>query len=76
MELSEIKFYCFTVKLNKMSSVEHLRGFVTERMTAAAEEIFSVFHRTIAAYEAEVDRQRRLLKALHNPEMKSPKIGV
>lgn len=59
-----------------MSSVEHLRGFVTERLKAAAEEIFVVFHRTIMAYEAEVERQRSLLKAFHHPESKVPKTGV
>lgn len=65
-----------TVELYKMSSVEHLRGFVTERLTAAAEEIFGVFHRTIVAYEAEVDRQRRLLNVFYNPEIKLHKLGL
>ncbi|KAM4597318.1 uncharacterized protein V3H82_023869 [Fundulus diaphanus] len=46
-----------------MSSVQHLREFISERLTAAAEEIFGVFHRTIAQYEEEMDRQRRLLDA-------------
>lgn len=64
------------VELNKMSSVEHLRGFVTERLTAAAEEIFGVFHRTIAAYEAEVERQRGLLKAFSRPEIKLHRLGL
>lgn len=68
--------YCLTVELNKMSSVEHLRGFVTERLTAAAEEIFGVFHRTIVAYEAEVERQRRLLDVCYNPEIKLHKLGL
>lgn len=59
-----------------MSSVEHLRGFVRERLTAAAEEIFGVFHRTIVELEAEVDRQRRLLNVFYNPEIKLHRLGV
>ncbi|XP_036953291.1 zinc finger protein 436-like [Acanthopagrus latus] len=43
-----------------MSSVEYLREFVNERLTAAAEEIFRVFKKTIVEYEEEIDRQRRL----------------
>ncbi|KAM4597235.1 uncharacterized protein V3H82_023112 [Fundulus diaphanus] len=50
-----------------MSSVQHLREFISERLTAAAEEIFGVFHRTIAQYEEEMDRQRRLLDAAWRP---------
>lgn len=49
---------------------------MTERLTAAAEEIFGVFHRTIVAYEAEVERQRRLLNVLYNPEIKLHKLGL
>ncbi|KAM4597427.1 uncharacterized protein V3H82_024774 [Fundulus diaphanus] len=52
-----------------MSSVQHLRDFISERLTAAAEEIFGVFHRTIAQYEEEMDRQRRLLDAAWRPEI-------
>uniref|UniRef100_A0A096M4Z3 Zinc finger protein OZF-like n=1 Tax=Poecilia formosa TaxID=48698 RepID=A0A096M4Z3_POEFO len=47
--------------MSGMSSAQHLREFISERLTAAAEEIFSVFQRTIAQYEEELDRQRRLL---------------
>ncbi|XP_049429941.1 uncharacterized protein LOC125887286 [Epinephelus fuscoguttatus] len=43
------------------NSVEYLREFVKERLTAAAEDILGVFKRTIVAYEEEIDRQRRLL---------------
>ncbi|XP_049435775.1 zinc finger protein with KRAB and SCAN domains 8-like [Epinephelus fuscoguttatus] len=53
-----------------MSSAEHLRRFVNERLTAAAEEIFGVFKKTIVAYEEEIDRQRRLLDIVWNPEIK------
>uniref|UniRef100_A0A096MF82 Zinc finger protein OZF-like n=1 Tax=Poecilia formosa TaxID=48698 RepID=A0A096MF82_POEFO len=51
-----------------MSSAQHLREFISERLTAAAEEIFSVFQRTIAQYEEELDRQRRLLDGGWRPD--------
>ncbi|XP_059196802.1 uncharacterized protein LOC131977492 [Centropristis striata] len=44
-----------------MSAVEHLREFVNERLTAAAEEIFGAFKKAVIEYEEEIDRQRRLL---------------
>lgn len=59
-----------------MSSAEVLREFVNERLAAAAEEIFGVFGRTVAEYEAEIDRQRRLLDLLCKPEIKLHRIGV
>ncbi|XP_068592973.1 uncharacterized protein [Cebidichthys violaceus] len=42
-----------------MSKVQMLRCLVNQRLTAAAEEIFSLFERTIAEYEEE---RRRLLQ--------------
>ncbi|XP_042343953.1 oocyte zinc finger protein XlCOF7.1-like [Plectropomus leopardus] len=53
-----------------MSSVEYLRNFVNERLTAAAEEIFGVFKQTIVEYEEEIDRQRKLLENVSKPEIK------
>ncbi|XP_054895589.1 uncharacterized protein LOC129366023 [Poeciliopsis prolifica] len=53
-----------------MSSVECLRQFVNERLTAAAQEIFSVFEKTISDYEEEINRQRRLLTIAWKPEVK------
>ncbi|XP_034547128.1 uncharacterized protein LOC117818380 isoform X2 [Notolabrus celidotus] len=50
-----------------MSSIESLRSFVLERLTAAAEEIFGAFKRTIVEYEEEIDRQRRLLDNVWTP---------
>ncbi|XP_041657760.1 zinc finger protein 37 homolog [Cheilinus undulatus] len=44
-----------------MFAADRLREFVFERLTAAAEDIFGVFQRTIVEYEAEIDRHRRLL---------------
>ncbi|XP_058469229.1 zinc finger protein with KRAB and SCAN domains 8-like [Solea solea] len=45
-----------------MSSLRYLRNLISERLTAAAEEIFRAFEQTIVEYEEEVDRQRRLLQ--------------
>ncbi|KAM4743787.1 uncharacterized protein FYW61_000039 [Anableps anableps] len=55
--------------MSGMSSVQHLREFISERLTAAAEEIFSVFQRTIVQYEEEMGRQRRLLDITWSPEV-------
>ncbi|XP_029974660.1 zinc finger protein 771-like [Salarias fasciatus] len=53
-----------------MSSVQALREFITERLTAAAGEIFTVFQQTIVQYEEEIDRQRRLLETSWKPKIK------
>ncbi|XP_078141501.1 uncharacterized protein LOC139928035 [Centroberyx gerrardi] len=53
-----------------MSTVQCLRTFVNERLTAAAEEILGVFEKTIEVYEEEIDRQRRLLDIVLKPEIK------
>ncbi|XP_027869881.1 uncharacterized protein LOC114142686 [Xiphophorus couchianus] len=58
------------VNMSGMSSVQHLREFISERLAAAAEEIFSVFQRTVAQYEEELDRQRRLLDGAWRPEVR------
>ncbi|XP_044065415.1 zinc finger protein 391-like [Siniperca chuatsi] len=59
-----------------MSSVECLREFVIERLTAAAEEIFGVFRKTIVEYEKEICRQRRLLDIVWKPEIKLHRIEL
>ena len=59
-----------------MSSVENLREFVNERLTAAAEEIFRVFEQTVVDYEKEIDRQRRLLDIVRKPEIKLHRMGM
>ncbi|XP_030278569.1 zinc finger protein 2 homolog isoform X6 [Sparus aurata] len=59
-----------------MSSVECLRGFINERLTAAAEEIFGVFQKTIVEYEEEIDRQRKLLDVVWKPEIKLHRIEL
>ncbi|XP_042365532.1 zinc finger protein OZF-like [Plectropomus leopardus] len=59
-----------------MSSVQYLKEFVNERLTAAAEEIFGVFEKTIVEYEEVIDRQRRLLDVVWKPEIKSPSLEL
>ena len=58
-----------------MSSVQYLREFINERLTAAAEEIFGVFTETIVKYEEEIDRQRKLLDSVLRPELKLHRTG-
>ncbi|XP_004078823.1 zinc finger protein 397-like isoform X1 [Oryzias latipes] len=64
-----------------MSSVQSLREFISEQLTAAAEEIFRQFEKTIVHYEEEMDRQRRLLDNCsswrvptnpHRPDLEPP----
>ncbi|KAM4739847.1 uncharacterized protein FYW61_004151 [Anableps anableps] len=50
-----------------MCSAEPLRQFIRERLTAAAEEIFTQLEKTIVQYEEELDRQRRLLDLTWRP---------
>ncbi|XP_037837301.1 cilia- and flagella-associated protein 251-like [Kryptolebias marmoratus] len=52
-----------------MSSVQSLRQFISERLTAAAGEIFTEFEKTIVQYEEEIDRQRRLLDISSKPQI-------
>ncbi|XP_026218232.1 uncharacterized protein LOC113163657 isoform X2 [Anabas testudineus] len=59
-----------------MSSVLQLREFVTERLSAAAAEIFGVFEKTIVEYEEEIKRQRGLLEIVWRPEIKLHRIEL
>ncbi|XP_035004870.2 zinc finger protein with KRAB and SCAN domains 8 [Hippoglossus stenolepis] len=58
------------------AQVPAMRAMLTERLTAAAEEIVSVFEETVAEYdrversEREICRQRRLLDAVMQPEVR------
>ncbi|XP_056136123.1 zinc finger and SCAN domain-containing protein 21-like [Lampris incognitus] len=54
-----------------MSRLQMLRLVVQQRLTAAAEEIFGVFEKTIEEYEEEIDRQRRLLAHVTNASEKA-----
>ncbi|XP_034747454.1 zinc finger protein 2 homolog isoform X2 [Etheostoma cragini] len=66
-----------------MCKVQMLRALVEQRLTAAAEEIFGLFERTIAEYEEELcrskeenERQRELLDAVFNPQLRVPRADV
>lgn len=59
-----------------MSKVQKLRAFVSQRLTAAAEEIFVLFERAIAEYEEEVCRKHKLLDAVFNPEVRLHTAGL
>ncbi|XP_041810696.1 zinc finger and SCAN domain-containing protein 2-like [Chelmon rostratus] len=59
-----------------MSKVQTLRAFVKQRLTAAAEEIFEQFERTIAEYEEDVCRQQKLLDAVFKPEVRLHRADV
>ncbi|XP_077417069.1 uncharacterized protein LOC144048702 [Vanacampus margaritifer] len=59
-----------------MASVQYLRHFVNERLTAAAEEIFGVFERTIVEYQEELQRQRQMVDSLSSPQIKLHRIEV
>lgn len=59
-----------------MPSVQCFRQFLNERLTTAAEEIFTVFEKTIAEYEEEINRQRKLLEIVLKPELNVNKIGL
>ncbi|XP_018518661.1 zinc finger protein 436 isoform X2 [Lates calcarifer] len=66
-----------------MSKAEILRGFVTERLAAASQEILAVVDRIVAGYEEEasgfrqeIDRQKRQLEVLLQPRVKLDKAGV
>ncbi|XP_059205853.1 zinc finger and SCAN domain-containing protein 12-like [Centropristis striata] len=59
-----------------MSKVQTVRALVEQRLTAAAEEIFGLFERTIAEYEEQLcrskeknERQQKLLDAVFNPHL-------
>ncbi|XP_038580257.1 zinc finger protein 84-like [Micropterus salmoides] len=66
-----------------MSKVQMLRGFINQRLTAAAEEIFGLFERTISEYEEELcrskeenQRHRKLLDAVFQPEVRLHRADV
>ncbi|KAM6904184.1 uncharacterized protein PEZ65_018881 [Lycodopsis pacificus] len=66
-----------------MSKVQMLRCLVNQRLTAAAEEIFGVFERTIAEYEEQLsrsqeqnERQRKLLDAVFIPQLQLHRADV
>ena len=66
----------------KVSKAEILRGMIADKLTTAAQEILAVVERTVAGYEEEasgfrqeIDRQRRQLEVLLQPQVKLCRIG-
>uniref|UniRef100_UPI0037E97C89 uncharacterized protein n=1 Tax=Semicossyphus pulcher TaxID=241346 RepID=UPI0037E97C89 len=66
-----------------MSKVQMMRVFVSQRLAAAAEEIFELFERTIEEYEEELcrskeerERQQKLLGAVFNPEVRLQRADI
>lgn len=67
---------------SKMSKGEILRGFVTERLAAATQEILEVVDGIVAGYEEEasgfrqeIERQRRQLEVLLQRQLTVSKAG-
>ncbi|TNN22619.1 hypothetical protein EYF80_067267 [Liparis tanakae] len=65
-----------------MSKAQMLRGLVNQRLTAAAQEICGLFEGTMSEYEEELcslkeenERQRRLLDAVFNPDVRLQRAG-
>ncbi|XP_030609258.1 zinc finger and SCAN domain-containing protein 30-like [Archocentrus centrarchus] len=54
-----------------MCSVQYLREFIKERLTAVCEEILLEVQKTVVHYEEEIDRQRRLLDISRTPDANS-----
>ncbi|XP_058469233.1 zinc finger protein 239-like [Solea solea] len=59
-----------------MSSLQFLSELICERLSAAAEEIFRAFERTVVEYEDEVGRQRKLLEIAWKPQLKLQRIEL
>lgn len=59
-----------------MTLLRDLRQFINGRLTAAAEEIFMEFEKTVVQYEEVIDRQRRLLEITCKPEIKLHRIDL
>ncbi|XP_044028053.1 zinc finger protein 501-like [Siniperca chuatsi] len=51
-----------------MSRLQSLKLFINQRLTAAVEEIFGHFEKTITEYEEELGRRRRLLDVSSRPD--------
>uniref|UniRef100_I3JKS4 B30.2/SPRY domain-containing protein n=2 Tax=Oreochromis niloticus TaxID=8128 RepID=I3JKS4_ORENI len=54
-----------------MCSLESLREFIEERLTAVCQQIFCEVQKTIFQYEEEIERQRRLLDISRRPDTHS-----
>ncbi|KAM9838956.1 uncharacterized protein ACBR49_017621 [Aulostomus maculatus] len=55
---------------NPLSEMEALRRFVSERLTAAVDDILGVFGETVARYREHIHRQQRQLDSMKSEEVK------
>ncbi|XP_029964140.1 zinc finger protein interacting with ribonucleoprotein K-like isoform X3 [Salarias fasciatus] len=53
-----------------------VRDSTSRRLSAAAVEIFSLFQQTIVQYQEKIDRQRRLLDVIFQPQIKLHRIEL
>ncbi|XP_034451340.1 uncharacterized protein LOC117767650 [Hippoglossus hippoglossus] len=60
----------------EMSTIQSLRQFINERLQTAAEDILGCFEATVAKYEDEIGRQRRLLDVTLKPVVKLQRIEL
>ncbi|XP_034560360.1 zinc finger protein 180-like [Notolabrus celidotus] len=59
-----------------MSKIQTLRGLVNQRLTAAAEEIFELFERTIAEYEDQLRGTKEKQHKVLDPEVRTQRADV
>lgn len=73
---SEVGVTPLSTTVRRMSRLHSLKLFVSQRLTAAVDEIFGHFERTISEYEEELERRhRKLLDAVLTPEKKPRTAG-
>lgn len=58
-----------------ISSAEHLKQRISDKLADVAEEIFAVFHSLIHEYEEELVRHRKCFGAAKKPVLKLRRIG-
>lgn len=58
-----------------MSSAEHLKQLISDKLSGVAEEIFAVFHNVVLEYEEELLRHRKCFGAAKKPVVKLRRIG-
>uniref|UniRef100_A0A672ZEV8 C2H2-type domain-containing protein n=1 Tax=Sphaeramia orbicularis TaxID=375764 RepID=A0A672ZEV8_9TELE len=59
-----------------MSELQSLKVFVNQRLTAAVDEIFGQFEKTISEYEEKMERQSKLLDVILKPEIRLTRTGL
>ncbi|XP_067469059.1 zinc finger protein ZFP2-like isoform X1 [Thunnus thynnus] len=65
---AEQRFAAADPPSSPQAEMDTLRMFVTERLTAAVDDILGLFGSTVARYREQIDRQRRQLDTLRSEE--------